>query len=156
MKIYVSGQRPRSFEHLYIVPTSTLTCCLQTTHNRVSSGSCGRHYIDEAPSRGGLVQKMIFFVSRIADAMILKVDIPKFQSSEGGGYVIERDKALPEQKEAGLRDCDFDMVQRLVSRKRRSSRDPLACATGLLFWRYLKKLSYNCSACPPSLVCLPS
>jgi hypothetical protein len=79
---------------------------------------------------------MIFFVSWIADAMILKedigrwlcerdrivksfhghlspeskVDIPKFQSSEGGGYVIERDKALPEQKEVGLRDCGLDPV----------------------------------------------
>jgi hypothetical protein len=30
--------------------------------------------LDEAPSRGGLVQKMIFFVSWIADAMILKED----------------------------------------------------------------------------------
>jgi hypothetical protein len=44
----------------------------------------------------------------------------------GVGYVIERDKALPEQKEVGLRDCDLDPVQRLVSRRRWSSRDLLA------------------------------
>jgi helicase-like protein len=75
-------------------------------------------------------------------------------SPEGVKYVIVRDKALPqpdsilqklgcaaprgllrgekavffwlpEQKVVGLRDCDLNPVQRLVSRKRRNSRDPL-------------------------------
>jgi superfamily II DNA helicase RecQ len=173
--------------------------------------------LNEAPSRGGLVPKIIFFVSWITDVMTLKEDIGRWLREYGypdrivksfhgdlspqskkdiqaryaspvsyntlllNGfsfnkgeisilcctiafaigvnpnavkYVVVRDKALPEpdtilqklgraarhgligdekavffwlpeQKVVGLRDCDLDPVQRLISRRRRNSRNLL-------------------------------